>query len=67
MVYASSGSSKLIGREVPNVVLGQEGRLGWTSWIGEKPQEAVTDDVVLRPAELQVGYNQDVRDKKQAA
>ena len=45
----------LIGSEVPNAILGQAGRLGWTSWIGEKPKEAVTDDVVLRPAELEVG------------
>jgi type VI secretion system protein ImpH len=42
----------LVGSEVPNVILGQQGRLGWTSWIGEKPDAAVTDDVVLRPAEL---------------
>ena len=57
----------LIGSDVPNVVLGQQGRLGWTSWIGEKPEEVVTDDVVLRPAELEVGYNPDVREESQEA
>jgi len=44
----------LMGSEVPNVVLGKQGQLGWTSWIGEKKPESVTDDVVLRPAELAV-------------
>jgi len=57
----------LAGSEVPNVSLGEKGRLGWTSWIGEKPDEAVTDDVVLRPAELVVGYNSDGRENSQAA
>jgi type VI secretion system protein ImpH len=57
----------IIGSEVPNAVLGQAGRLGWTSWIGAKPEEAVTDDVVLRPADLDVGYNSDVGDEKKVA
>jgi predicted component of type VI protein secretion system len=41
-----------MGSEVPNAILGKKGRLGWTSWIGDKPDAAVTDDVILRPAEL---------------
>ena len=52
---------------MPNAILGQAGRLGWTTWIGDKPEEAVTDDVVLRPAELDVGYNPDVGDERKVA
>jgi len=35
--------------ETPNVVLGEHGRLGWTSWVGDLPPEKAVDNVVIRP------------------
>jgi type VI secretion system protein ImpH len=33
--------------EVPTVDIGKAGRLGWTSWLGKRPQAADADDLVL--------------------
>jgi type VI secretion system protein ImpH len=38
--------------ETPNVVLGESGRLGWTSWVGDLPPEKAVDNVVIRPMAL---------------
>lgn len=46
----------LVGSQLPSVRIGENGRLGWTSWIGERPQESVAEDVVLQPAEWVVGH-----------
>jgi predicted component of type VI protein secretion system len=32
--------------EVPRIALGQQGRLGWTTWLSHAPRMA--DDVVLQ-------------------
>ncbi len=39
----------LRAEEVPEVHLGQTGRLGWTTWMKSKPFEKDADDLVLRP------------------
>jgi len=39
----------LKGEEVPQLCLGQTGRLGWTTWLSSKPFEEDVDDLVLRP------------------
>jgi type VI secretion system protein ImpH len=39
----------LIKAEVPSVRLGQEGLLGWTSWIGTRRTEIDATDLVLEP------------------
>ena len=44
--------------EVPSAILGQEGKLGWTSWLGSPPPDAITDDLVLRPQDWQVRNQQ---------
>jgi type VI secretion system protein ImpH len=41
----------LVGSELPSVKIGENGRLGWTSWIGQRPRDSVAEDVVLQPAE----------------
>ena len=33
--------------EVPEVDVGRRGRLGWTSWLGKRPQASDADDLVL--------------------
>jgi len=38
--------------DVPSMRLGQTGQLGWSTWLGERPEQKDADDVVLRPAEL---------------
>jgi type VI secretion system protein ImpH len=35
--------------EVPAVRLGQEGRLGWTAWLGSRPSPTDAGDVIFRP------------------
>jgi type VI secretion system protein ImpH len=35
--------------EVPPLMLGREGRLGWTSWLGTRRTAADADDLVLDP------------------
>ena len=35
--------------EVPQIRMGQYGRLGWTTWLQSKPFEHDADDLVLRP------------------
>ena len=42
----------LVGEEIPTVQLGSFGQLGWTSWIGDRPEGMAADDVVLRPMGL---------------
>jgi predicted component of type VI protein secretion system len=32
--------------------LGEQGQLGWTSWLGNRQDDTDADDVLLRPAEL---------------
>lgn len=39
----------LLGSEVGQTRLGESGRLGWTTWIGENQKRPVVDDVVIRP------------------
>ena len=41
----------LLRNEVPGTVLGQSGELGWTSWLGDRPQPTDADDVIVRPLE----------------
>ncbi len=35
--------------EVPQLKLGESGRLGWTTWLGERQAESDADDLVLDP------------------
>ncbi len=35
--------------EVPHLKLGESGRLGWTTWLGERQAESDADDLVLDP------------------
>ena len=35
--------------EVPSVRLGQEGRLGWTAWLGSRPSPTDADDLTFAP------------------
>ena len=35
--------------EVPAVKLGEQGLLGWTTWLGERPEGADADDLILNP------------------
>ena len=35
--------------EVPEVKLGQAGRLGWTTWLKTKPFDHDPDDLILQP------------------
>lgn len=39
----------LVSTETPKTVLGEHGRLGWTSWIGDLPPGKAADNVVIRP------------------
>jgi type VI secretion system protein ImpH len=39
----------LRANEVPNIVLGKAGRLGWTTWMKTKPLPHDADDLVLQP------------------
>jgi type VI secretion system protein ImpH len=39
----------LLAAEVPEVVLGRSGRLGWTSWLKTQPFKRDADDLVLSP------------------
>jgi len=38
---------RLHEREVPPLVLGTGGRLGWTTWIGTRPTGTDADDLCL--------------------
>ncbi len=33
--------------EVPKTQLGEAGQLGWTSWLGDRPQDGDADDVII--------------------
>ncbi len=57
----------LRGSEVGQTQLGKAGRLGWTSWIGEKPDAAIVDDVVLRPLDWMRLAERNRTDSGQAA
>ncbi|WP_207478249.1 type VI secretion system baseplate subunit TssG [Arenibaculum pallidiluteum] len=35
--------------EVPGITLGQQGRLGWTTWLGRRREESDADDLTLAP------------------
>jgi type VI secretion system protein ImpH len=39
----------LDAEEVPEIRLGSQGRLGWTTWLKSQPFERDADDLVLRP------------------
>ena len=39
--------------EVPSVRLGQEGRLGWTAWLGSRPSPTDATDVSFAPERMQ--------------
>jgi len=45
----------LKAEEVPQVQLGAQGRLGWTTWLSSAPFERDADDLVLRPFEVVSG------------
>ena len=38
---------QLKDEEVPSLCLGQQGELGWTSWLGERRSEGGTAPVIL--------------------
>jgi len=40
----------LKAEEVPQISMGKQGRLGWTTWLATRPFEKDADDLVLRPA-----------------
>lgn len=39
----------LAGADVPQLILGQSGVLGWTTWLGERQTTADADDVIIQP------------------
>jgi type VI secretion system protein ImpH len=39
----------LQAEEVPQLLLGRQGQLGWTTWLGERPQTMDAADLMLRP------------------
>ena len=39
----------LAREEVPGILLGREGKLGWTTWLGARPSPTDADDLVLAP------------------
>lgn len=45
--YAWDLRLTLVADEVPVVTLGETGRLGWTSWLGLRPEGTPADDLVL--------------------
>ena len=45
--YAWDLRLAMVAEEVPVVTLGEAGRLGWTSWLGLRPQGAPANDLVL--------------------
>ena len=55
----------LTASEVPNTQLGEFGQLGWTSWIGDRPDDSIADDVVLHPLDL-MKIKQDATEKQAA-
>jgi type VI secretion system protein ImpH len=44
--------------EVPSVVLGTQGQLGWTSWLGNRTADTDADDVLIKPEAYGWGQNQ---------
>jgi len=57
----------LLGSEITNTKLAESGRLGWTSWIGERPAEEVIDDVVLHPLDWAIHEDRVAAEAKDAA
>jgi type VI secretion system protein ImpH len=45
--YAWDLRLAMVAEEVPVVTLGEAGRLGWTSWLGLRPQGTPANDLVL--------------------
>jgi len=41
----------LAREEVPSAVLGEGARLGWTSWVKNRPRDVDAADLLIRPAE----------------
>jgi type VI secretion system protein ImpH len=39
----------LKGEEIPQLLLGRQGQLGWTTWLGTRPEMTDADDLKLRP------------------
>jgi type VI secretion system protein ImpH len=39
-------------QEVPALRLGEDGHLGWTTWLGNRPSDTDAADVLLRPMDL---------------
>lgn len=39
----------MLAEEVPQITLGKQGKLGWTTWLRSKPLGHDADDLVLRP------------------
>lgn len=35
--------------QVPHLKLGRQGRLGWTTWLGRRPDESDAGDLTLTP------------------
>ncbi len=48
----------VLKEEVPSVVLGQQGQLGWTSWLGNRTADTDADDVLIKPEAYGWGQNQ---------
>ena len=44
----------LAREEVPGIQLGREGLLGWTTWLGPRPQPTDADDLVLAPEHMRL-------------
>jgi type VI secretion system protein ImpH len=40
---------RLKKNEVPRLTLGRVGRLGWTTWLGQRRSESDADDLCLDP------------------
>ncbi|MGW8369597.1 MAG: type VI secretion system baseplate subunit TssG, partial [Gammaproteobacteria bacterium] len=48
----------VLKEEVPSVVLGTQGQLGWTSWLGNRTADTDADDVLIKPEAYGWGQNQ---------
>ena len=40
--------------EVPGIQLGRQGLLGWTTWLGARPDPTDADDLILAPERMRL-------------